>query len=412
MTVVVVGGGLVGLSTAYQLSRRGVDVTVVDAGTVGGATSRGNGGWITPSLTGPIARPGVMRQALRWMLSPSSPFYIRPRPDPALARWCWGFWRSSSSARYEAGLAAAVELGRDTLGDFDELRRQGVSFESAETGLLFVGLTHEGVDEYVADLRSVAELGYDAKVEVLDGDAARRLEPALSDEVVAAAHATAERWVRPESLSAGLAASIRARGGTILERTQVRDLVRERSVWRVVAADADLLCDQVLVSAGVWSSGLLRTLGTRVPLEGAKGYSVTTRGTGLAPRRALYFTESKVGSTPFEGETRLSGTLELSGLDLSLNRRRLRAIENGATRYLRDWRPSDPKQEWAGLRPYVPDTMPVLGAVPGAEGAFVATGHGMSGVTLAPATGKAMARFMVERTMPPELAPFAIDGRF
>ena len=165
----------------------------------------------------------------------------------------------------------------------------------------------------------------------------------------------------------------------------------------------------MVLAAGAWTGRVLAPLGVKIRQEAAKGYSLTARGEGTRPRHALYLGEAKVGCSPFEDGVRLAGTLELAGIDLSPNRARLEAVARSATRYLRDWRPVASELDWAGLRPLPPDGLPLIGPVPGRDGLFVATGHGMMGVTLAPSTGAALAPLILEDRLVPELRPFRID---
>jgi D-amino-acid dehydrogenase len=173
--------------------------------------------------------------------------------------------------------------------------------------------------------------------------------------------------------------------------------------------EGEFAAEQVVVANGVWSAGLLAGLGVHIPLEAAKGYSVTAVGSGTRPRHALYLTEARVGCSPFKEAVRLAGTLELAGIDLSLNERRVAAIVRAASAYLRDWRPEDLELEWAGLRPLTPKGLPLIGAVPGFSNLYLATGHAMLGVTLAPATGEALAPLVLDDRLVPELTPFALD---
>jgi D-amino-acid dehydrogenase len=220
--------------------------------------------------------------------------------------------------------------------------------------------------------------------------------------------------VRPESLIDGLVAYLRGASVELIEQAEVNALVPRRgggSGWKVMTTEAEIQADRVVVACGVWSSALLAKLGVRIPLEAAKGYSVTATGSGTRPLHALYLTEAKVGCSPFAGGVRLAGTLELTGIDLSLNRRRLDAILRAASVYLRDWSPQGLQSEWAGLRPLTPDGLPLIGSVPRVSNLYLATGHGMLGVTLAPATGEALAPLVLEDRLVPELAPFALDRR-
>ncbi|HEV2812614.1 MAG TPA: FAD-dependent oxidoreductase, partial [Solirubrobacteraceae bacterium] len=214
-----------------------------------------------------------------------------------------------------------------------------------------------------------------------------------------------ERHVRPETLTAGLVDDLARRGARIAEGVAVERIApaaRPGAGWRIETRDGALDADRVVVAAGVWSAELLRGCGVRVPLEAAKGYSVTAPGPDPLPRRPLYLTEAKTGASPFaDGSLRLAGTLELAGIDLGLNARRVAAVARAASGYLRDWAPGEARRDWCGLRPLPPDGLPVVGEA--RPGLFVATGHAMLGVTLAPATGEALAPAVLGEAHAPAL---------
>ena len=408
------GGGVVGLCCAHALRRGGADVTVVDRGHVGQATSLGNAGWVTPSLSAPVSAPGVTTQSLRWMLKADSPLLVRPRLQPDFLRWCWRFWRSCSRTQYQAGLRATLALNARTLELFDEMQGDGVEFEMQSAGLVLVSLSEDGIEHYRAMFGDLRAAGYREQIDALSYEAVHELEPALAESVAGGFHARTDRCVRPETLVAGLAAHLRRNGVELLEDTDVLDLVTAQAgkgSWRIVTSRGDLHAERVVVAAGIWSRPLLSRLGVGLPLEAAKGYSVTAEGRGVRPRHPLYLTEAKVGCSPFQSAVRLAGTLELTGLDLSLNRRRIDAIVRAASSYLRDWTPNGLQLEWAGLRPMAPDALPFIGPVPGQANIYVATGHGMLGVTLAPSTGAALAPLVLEDRPSPVLAPFALDRK-
>jgi D-amino-acid dehydrogenase len=407
VNVAVVGGGVIGLCCARSLREAGADVTVLERDRCGAATSLGNAGWITPSLSGPLPAPGTMRQAFRWMLDPGSPLLIRPRLDPAFVSWCLSFWRNCTPQRYRAGMAAVLRLNARTFDLFDEFQADGLDFEMHSTGLLFVAVEERSLREYTEMLEMARTLGYPGEIEQLGPDEIREREPALSRRVIGGIHARVERYVRPETLTAALERWLLDNGVSIREHTEVTGLTREARDWRIATSQGDVIADRVLIAAGVWSRKLLRTLKSSLPLESAKGYSVTAAGSGHAPSHALYLTEAKTGCSPFKGGMRLAGTLELAGLDLSLRPRRLRALIDAASRYLLDWLPEEIQLEWCGLRPVAPDGLPIIGEVRGHPGLFVATGHAMLGITLAPATGVALTRMILAGDFPPELEPFA-----
>jgi D-amino-acid dehydrogenase len=408
MRAVVVGGGAVGLCSAWELARAGADVTVLERDRCGHGCTYGNTGWICPGLSAPLPAPGVMAVALRGMLRPRSPILIRPLFGPAFLRWSWRFWRSCAPERYRAGLEATVALGARSFDLFAELRESGVEFEHHANGMVVAALTEAGVSEYAAMLQEAQAAGYDEPVRVVDGDELRRLEPAASDAVVGGVHAPSEQYVRPESLAAGLVAALRAHGARVEEGVAVERLTQTRGTWRLETPAGAHEADAVVVAAGAWSGRLMTGI-VDVPMEAAKGYSLTARGEGTVPRHAFYLAEAKVGCSTFGDALRIAGVFDLTGIDGSLRRRRLEMIGASAAPYLRDWKPTDVELEWAGLRPYPPDGLPIVGGVAGRDGLYLATGHGRLGITLAPATGKAIRSLVVERRTPDEIRPFGVE---
>ena len=395
MSVAVVGGGVIGLSVAWSLARRGASVVVVERDRCGSGASAGNAGWVTPGLSAPVPAPGVMRQAARWMLDADSPLLVRPRIDLDFLRWSVRFARSCRPAAHRSGTAATLALARETTDHFDLLRTEGVEFEMHADGLLYLVRDERALDAWLDGYDELADLGFDGHVTPLDRAALVAAEPAVGPGVAAGLLARRERHVRPETLTRGLVEDLRRRGVRIEEEAAVQGLRAPGSnghggTWRVETAGGAVDVDRVVVAAGVWSRELLRSVGVSIPLEAAKGYSVTATSPGPVPKVPLYLTEAKIGASPFDdGSLRLAGTLELTGIDLGINARRIEAVVRGAQEYLRAWQPVGGRADWAGLRPMAPDGLPILGEV--RPGLFVATGHSMLGITLAPATGEALA---------------------
>jgi D-amino-acid dehydrogenase len=405
----VVGGGIVGLCCAFSLHRAGAEVTLVERGRCGHGCTYGNTGWICPGLSAPLPAPGVMAAALRGMLRPGSPLLIRPVFGPNFLRWSWQFWRSCTPERYHAGLEATVALNGRTFELFEELRAAGVDVDVHRTGMVVAALSPSGLREYETMLRDAQAAGYSEPIELLDAEAVRRLEPAAGDGVVGGVYAPSERYVRPERLARALVDFLVGAGVDVREETEARDVVRAGSMWNVRTDTGAVEADAVVVAAGVWSRSLLARVGIRVPMEAAKGYSVTARGRGKLPRHALYLAEAKVGCSTFGASLRIAGIFDLTGVNLKVRRRRLDAIITGAAAYLDDWRPAEVELEWAGLRPYPPDGLPIIGAVPGRERLYIATGHGRLGITLAPATGEALSSLVLEGVAPPALEAFGLE---
>jgi D-amino-acid dehydrogenase len=409
--VAVVGAGVVGLACAWELRRRGAHVVVLERAAVGGGVSRGNTGWVSPSFTYPLPAPGMVREGLRQLVTGGEAFVLRPSLDPAFVRWLWSFRRSCSRPRFDAGVLALLALNRRTLELFDDYREAGVAFEMHSAGLVVAARTPGGLDLYRTIFRRLGELGHEGgAIDELDGAALAALEPALDrGRVVAGLHARVDRFVRPEELTAGLAQRLRADGVEVRERCELHALERRRGGWKLVTGSGSpVAAEQVVIAAGLPTAPLLRRLGVRVPLLGARGYSVTLRGRGTPPRHALYLAEAKLGLSPFDGGVRIAGVFELGARSAEVAPGVGERLLAAARPYLAGWRPEadGPVEAWAGLRPATPDGLPLIGALPGLDGVHLATGHGMLGVTLAPATAALLAPLVLERRAAPELAPF------
>ena len=408
--VVVVGAGVIGLACAWELRRAGASVVVIERDGVGGGASRGNTGWVCPSLTYPLPAPGMVREGLRQLVSGGEAFVLRPSLDPAFVRWLWGFRRSCSQPRFDAGVRALLALNDRTLELFDAYRDAGVSFEMHSLGLVVAARTEEGLDLYRAIFRRLRELGYEGgAIDELDSASLAALEPALdAARVVAGLHARVDRFVRPEELTAGLAASLRAGGVEIHEGCELNGLARRNGALALETTSGLELADRVVVAAGLPTTALLRRLGARVALVGARGYSVTLAGRGSPPRHALYLAEAKLGLSPFVGGVRIAGVFELGARNADAPPAAGERLIAAARPYLAGWQPDadGPVETWAGLRPATPDGLPLIGALPGLDGVYLATGHGMLGVTLAPATAALLAPLVLEGRAAPELAPF------
>jgi D-amino-acid dehydrogenase len=409
--VVVIGAGVIGMACAFTLRKRGHDVIVVDRGQPGDACSRGNAGWIVPSLSGPLPAPGMMGTTLKWMLKSDSPLYISPGAVPGLARWLWQFWCYSNRTDYRKGLRAVAELNRPTRELFDRLQQDGVPFELHRDGLMFVFLDPAYMRATLADFEHYREFGY-AVPTPLDRNGVMQLEPGLSPRVSSGFLVEPEYHVRPESLCDGYLSALRASDVTVLTNVEViGGMVRSGRATVLETSSGPLEGSEFLVAAGAWSGQVTEQLGVKLPVQAGKGYSITIEGTAPAFTRPLYLGEARIGCSPFNQSLRFAGTMELSGINTVLDRRRVAGIRRGITRYLDT--PIGPHEgnEWVGLRPLTPDGLPMLGRVPGFQNLYVATGHAMLGVTLAPATAEVMADLITGARPRMELAPFE-PGRF
>ena len=413
--VVVVGGGVVGLCTAYYLATAGLPVEVVERRGLGSGVSRGNAGWVCLSHSTPVPSPGVLRYTLRSLGRPDSPLYLRPLPDPAFLRWLWRFWRSSAPAAFRRGYAAIADLNHDTFDLFDGLREAGVATTLTRPGMVHAFLSEAEARHHLAIQREMAEGHYPMPDDITTGDEARLLDGALSSKVRAAYLVEGEGVVDPEGFARGLGEALAAAGVKVHENAEVTGF--RSGAGRVTALRTDrgeIACSAVVVAAGMRSPALLRALGHRLPLQAGKGYSFAV-DLDPAPRHTLYFGERRAVASPIGTTTRIGGTMELSGNNNRLDWRRIVAVALASRHYLGRWF-DDPddlvsliRDPWVGGRPFLPDGLPVIDRLPGRENVFAATGHGMLGVTLGPATGHRLAEYIRTGHRPEVLAPFGFD---
>jgi D-amino-acid dehydrogenase len=406
-TIVVAGGGIIGLCAAVALRDRGAEVTVLDAGPPGEGASARNCGWITPLHSVPMPGPGVLGTSLRWLMRPGSPLFIQPRLDPRLALWLLRFAARCTTRSSRQGTTALAALNRRTFSLFDTYAERGMAFEQHKTALLMAYLTGDALDKAAKRLADV-EAHDVGTYRVLDGDEARGCEPELSTAVVGAIELSDERYLRPDTLVHGLVDHLTRHGVSIQPGQPVSDLERIGSRVSAVRTPHDRLpCDGVLIAAGAWSDTVTQMIGRRLPLQAGKGYSVDLSPPPAGLARSVEFGERSVAAVPYEGTLRLCGTMELSGLNRRIDPRRVAAIARAPDGYLRNWPTRLPGATgWTGPRPLTPDGLPLIGRLPGLANVYVATGHAMLGMTLGPATGEAIADEITTGRRPEVLEPF------
>ncbi|MDQ3495529.1 MAG: FAD-dependent oxidoreductase [Pseudomonadota bacterium] len=408
--VLIVGGGVIGLACALALLEAGRGVRVLEARTLGSGSSHGNCGTITPSHAAPLAAPGALARALRWMLSPDAPFYVAPRLDPALWGWLLRFSRRCNTRDWQAAMRARAALllaSREAFPDW--VARHGLDCEFDESGMDYVFRTSAAVEHFERELPLLAELGIAS--ERIDGAAYVRAEPALKDGVAGVVRFPCDAHLRPERYVAGLARAVRAAGGHIEEHCEVQAIADGRDGVHVATSRGQRRARDVVIATGAWSPRLARSVGLALPVQPGKGYSITYDRPPLVPARPIVLPERSVCVTSWDSGFRLGSTMELSGYDTSLNRRRLDAIERGAREYLHH--PVGPvkREEWYGWRPLACDDLPIIGAAPAHDHVWLATGHGMLGVSMSTATASLVADLVCGRALQLDPSPYA-PGRF
>lgn len=423
-SAIVVGAGIVGLSTAHHLRRAGLDVRVVEAEHVAAGASWGNAGWLTPSLAIPLPDPSILATGLRALASPSSPVYIPVRADPQLLRFLVGFLRHCTWEAWRRSMAALVPMNARVFDAFDELTAHGLREPTTSGGPFVAAYARESDRETLLhELGIIAESGQSAPFDLLDGDGVRALVPAASDRVVAGLQLHGTRFIDPPRYLEALADLVRHDGVEILEGLRVTSVSggtpRDPAGVRVVdhagvpprgrTARGDhhsdhLRADVVVLTSGARLGELAHTVGVRRVVQAGRGYSFTVAVEHL-PTGPFYLPAQRVACTPLRGRLRVAGMMEFRRPGERLDPRRIEAIRRAAEPMITGADFDDRHEEWVGSRPCTVDGLPLIGPTRSPR-VHLAGGHGMWGVTLGPLTGRLVSEAIVTGSVPELLKPF------
>lgn len=404
--VVVVGAGMVGLATAWFLTRAGVEVTVLERKHVAAGASWGNAGWLTPGIATPLPEPAVLRYGVKALVDPTSPLYVPPRADLRLARFMVGFARHSTHRQWQRAMGSLIGVNDLALDAFDQLAAGGL-VEPTHPAKSFVAAyrTAQGRTTLLEELKAIRAAGQRIEFDVLEGDEARTLEPALSGEVGSAIRLHDQRFINPGEYVAALADSARAQGVRLVEGVEVLDVVDRGTRVDVACGDGSVHhADAVVVATGAHLNRLADRLGVKHLVQAGRGYSFSVPIEHV-PSGPVYFPEQRVACTPLGERLRVAGMMEFRRPDEPLDRRRIAAIVAAARPLLRGADLDDRQDEWVGSRPCTTDGLPLIGATR-MRGVHVAGGHGMWGITLGPVTGRLLAEQITTGNVPSELRDF------
>ncbi|MGV9779094.1 NAD(P)/FAD-dependent oxidoreductase [Streptosporangium sp. NPDC003464] len=411
--VLVIGGGIVGLFCAYFLRRAGSSVTVVERGPVGGpqSCSHGNTGFVGTQGAAPLAEPGVPAQGIRWLLNPESPFHIKPRWDGGLPRWLWHFRRACNERDAEAAFHVLLDLKKRSLEILREVcADDGLAPTFTAQGMVLAFKTPEGFDKGRRSVPRAVDNG--VPLRVLDPQELRALEPDAEFDISGALYNEEGAYLRVPDFLREFARTLQGMGVEIHGQTEVLGFeVTGREVGLVRTARGDLRPREVVVAAGTWSAERVRELGLGLMLQPAKGYTVTVKTPRNGPRRPVLLSEGKVAIAPLGDRLRLGGTLELSGMDRTVSRRRVEGILRTVQAYLPEMEHTETLETWSGLRPCTPDSLPYIGRAEPYRNLSVACGHGHIGLGLAPAGGRLIAQILAGERPDMDPEPFRV-GRY
>lgn len=411
--VVVIGGGIIGLSSAYYLQKEGCEVTIIDKSNMDGGASHVNAGYITPSHFISLAAPGMISKGIKWMFNPSSPLYVKPRLDLEFIKWALAFKKSATVSKVEKSISIIKNINIYSRDLYKDLKQSDdFNFHLEQKGLLMCYKTDKvGEEEWKVGQRGIKEgLG----VKHLSQKEVHELEPNANLDVKGAVYYDCDAHMTPQDFMKDMAAYLKSVGVTFFKNETVNDVVVSNgNITEVVTDNRKLKADEMVLAAGSWSSQIIKKLGVKIPLQAGKGYRINVeRQTNITIPAILC--EAKVAVTPMDGYTRFAGTMELAGINHNINSKRVEAIAQAAKRYYNGLEITEKEKATAkcGLRPCSPDGLPYIGKSSKCKNLTIATGHAMMGWSLGPATGKLVSEIVLDKKTSLDLKPFSPDRAF
>lgn len=385
----IIGGGVIGLSTAYYLQQSGHHVTVIDQGNFEQGCSFGNAGMIVPSHFVPLASPGIVAKGIRWMFDATSPFYIRPRLDKELLRWGYQFYRHANKKHVARSIPDLKNLSLLSKSLYQRWSKElPFSFGYSERGLMMMYQTAESEHEEQETAVLANRIGVEAKI--LSVDEAQKLEPEVAVKCKGAVYFPGDAHLSPQVLMNEMIQFLKHEGVQFQGQAVLTEFLKEKeAVHAVITNRGKFEFDEVVIATGSWSGMIASKLGVSLPMQAGKGYSFTLDNRSKNVRIPSILLEARVAVTPMGTQLRFGGTMEITGNDTSVNMNRVKGIVQAIPKYYPEFKPPLPQPErvWHGLRPCSPDGLPYIGRSRQLRNVVFATGHAMMGLSLAPATG-------------------------
>ena len=412
-SVIIIGGGIIGLCSAYYLQREGHKVTVVDKSDFTSGASYVNAGYITPSHIISLAAPGMINKGIKWMFNSESPFYVKPRLNYDFLKWSWAFKKSATAQKVEKAIPVIKDINLLSRELYEDLKSSGdFDFFYQHKGLLMYYQTEKaGEEEWKVGQRAIQE---GLKVENLSKEQVLKIEKNVDLNIKGAVYYHSDAHMTPNEFMPQLKTYLKKNGVSILGNEEVLDImVANQKITGIKTTNLHIKSDEFVIATGSWSQNLAKKLGVDIPIQAGKGYRVNTKSETNITIPAILM-EAKVAVTPMNGFTRFAGTMEIGGINDIINPVRVDAIAKAAESYYPNLRVNEQEKEAAkcGLRPCSPDGLPYIGKSFKCKNVTFATGHAMMGWSLGPATGKLVSEIISDKKRSLDLSPFHIDRKF
>ena len=407
--VLVIGGGIIGLACAYYLAKAGKSVHLLDQDTIGAGASYGNCGLIFTSHLVPLCAPGTIRQEMKRMFLSRSPLYIKLKPDLERFKWFLNFARKCNARHMDHAVNARARILQNSKNLYAKLfKEEQIECDWEEKGVLMVFKSRSEMQKYARTNDRLKPFGLDAVS--LVGNELFDLEPRLRKDVYGAWFHQTDSHLRPGKLLREWHQCLLKMGVAVEENCCLQGLAAEsRRIRKAQTTRGFYTADEYVLATGAWTPQIAGCLNLKLPVQPGKGYSLTMARPAACPEMPCYFYEKSVVATPWKSGFRLGGTMEFSGLNSEMVTGRIQNLMVAAGEYLNEPIDVPVIEEWVGMRPMVYDDLPIIGRAPNHLNLWVATGHGMSGISMATSTGKLVAEMISGRKPHIDPTAFGID---
>jgi D-amino-acid dehydrogenase len=396
MKTTIIGGGIIGLTCAWYLQEQGFEVSVIDKGNMNEGCSFGNAGYVSPSHFIPLASPGIVAKGLRWMLSSTSPFYIKPRLNADLIRWCYTFWRRANQKTVERNaphLNNILQLSRTLMNEMNQVL--GNSFDMEEKGCFMLYKTDKTAAHEMELAAEAAHFGIETRI--LNAAEVQALEPMVEVTVKGGVLYPIDAHLNPGKWMAALKTALLQKGVQLIGNTNVTGFEKQgRRVTAVLTDKGSYATGELVIATGAWLPLVTEQLGIRLLLQPGKGYSMTYNELSQNLQHPAILVDDRVAMTPMRNSLRIGGTMELSGINNKVLVKRAEAVFNAVKKYYPGLPLSFPSTDkiWNGMRPCTPDGLPYIGRHRSLDNLTIAGGHAMLGISLAAGTGKLVSELL------------------
>ena len=410
--VVVIGGGIIGLSSAFYLQRSGHSVTVIDKDDFSDNCSYGNAGYVCPSHFIPLATPGIVWKGLRWMLNSRSPFYVRPSLNRSLVDWGFKFIKSATGKNMKAAAIPLTDIAKLSQHEYEAWSSlPGFDFSYEQKGLLEIFQTQSVAAHAAETIEEAKVLGLDAAL--LSYEELQQMEPQTKINALGAIFFRGDAHLYPNKLMKDLLAYLGKNGVQLIPNEIAEGFEKHgMKIAKVITSKNTYSTDEVVIATGAWSRDVVAMVDTRIPMMPGRGYSLTLENSDYRLNHPAILVEGRVAVTPMDrNKIRFGGTMEVVPVTAAPRYHRVEGILNSVKRFFPEFNIAMPSTDklWYGYRPCSADGLPYIGRIKSYNNVIVATGHAMLGLSLGAGTGKLVSELINETSTSMNLAPFAVE---